>query len=148
MEPPQMNPLMPGDPSALLEKLIIDGISILTIRTGDIERACNREAAPVSLAFRSNVKYHVRLRNLSATAIFIAGDKLNLNRRGVVQKLKLLKLLQLKLFPGNWNWLSAVQSLLFLLSVQSLVLFVKLFQGRQLDNLIRDGVLQGFDLVA
>jgi hypothetical protein len=69
MEPPEMNPLMSGDPSALQEKLIIDAVSILEFRTGDIERACNWDAA---LAFRSNVKYHVRLRNLSATAINIA----------------------------------------------------------------------------
>jgi hypothetical protein len=72
MEPPEMNPLMSGDPSALQENVIIDAVSILAIRSGDIERACNWDAAPVSLAIRSNVKYHVRLRNLSATAIIIA----------------------------------------------------------------------------
>ena len=62
---------MSGDPSALQEKLIIDAFCILAIRTGDIERACNWDAATeVSLAVRSNVKNQQR--DLTATAIIIA----------------------------------------------------------------------------
>jgi hypothetical protein len=73
-----------------MEKLIIDACSILAIRTDDIERAFNWDSVPVSLAFRSNVKYHVLLRDLSATAILISSNKLK--RWGAIQMLKLLQL--------------------------------------------------------
>jgi hypothetical protein len=63
---------MPGDPPALLKKRIIDAFSILAVRIGDKESAFNWDAVLVSLAFRSNVKYHVLLRDVSAAAIIIA----------------------------------------------------------------------------
>jgi hypothetical protein len=50
------------------------------------------DSVPVSLAFRSNVKYHVLLRDLSVTAIIISSNKLE--SRGAIQKLKLLQLKQ------------------------------------------------------
>ncbi len=105
MAPPLINPLISGHPSALLEKLIIDACSILDSRTDDIERVFNWDSVLLSLALRSNVKYHVLLRDLSATAILISSNKLK--RRGAIQ---MLKLLQLKQCPSNWNLLSAVQS--------------------------------------
>jgi hypothetical protein len=56
---PEMNPLMSGDPSALLEKLIIDAVLILCVRNIEDSKAYNWEVTPASLACRSNVKYHV-----------------------------------------------------------------------------------------
>jgi hypothetical protein len=105
MAPPQKKNLMSGDPSVLLKTLIID-FSILAVRISDIERAINWDSVLVSLALRSNVKYHVLLHDLSATAIIIPSNKLK--RPDAIQKLKLL---QLKQFPNNWNLLSAVQSI-------------------------------------
>ena len=72
-----MKPLISRDPSAavsaLLEKLklIIDADVILLVRYGESLRACNWDDTASTLAFngfRSNSKYHVRLR-LSAGII-------------------------------------------------------------------------------
>jgi hypothetical protein len=57
---PEMNPRMSGDPSALLEKLIIDAVFRLFLRNGEDSKASNWDSTPASLACRSNVKYHER----------------------------------------------------------------------------------------
>jgi hypothetical protein len=70
MPPPEMNTLMSEEPlaadSALLEKLklIIDAAGILLVRNGESVRACNWDDhdTAATLAFRLNVKYHVRHR--------------------------------------------------------------------------------------
>ena len=97
-----MNPLTSGHPS-LLEKLIMVAVSILAIRNGDNASAFKWDSAPVFLVSRSNVKYHVRLRDLAATAIFIASN--TQKSRGALQNQ--LHCLQ---SPSNWLWRSAVQS--------------------------------------
>ena len=57
--PPEMNPLISGDPSALLEKLIIDAAFIELFRKCENAIDCNWGATPSSLACRLNVKYQV-----------------------------------------------------------------------------------------
>ena len=59
MVPPEMSPLMSGEPT-VKEKLMIDACFIHVCRYCDDSRAFNWDSTPNSLAWMSNVKYHVR----------------------------------------------------------------------------------------
>ena len=58
IEPPEMNPLISGDP-ALLEKLIIDAVFSVCFRIGVDASDADWEATPALLASRLNTKYQV-----------------------------------------------------------------------------------------
>ena len=78
---PEINPLMSGDPSALVEKLMIDAPDSLCVRNSEDSKASNLDSTLPSLVCRLNVKYHVQALGLgssSAAAHSLADMKKNL----------------------------------------------------------------------